>query len=332
MNEIICGDCLSVLSELPGDSVDCVITSPPYFRQREYGGGGIGCEPGVDEYIANLVNVFRHCARIVKKTGTVVFNLGDKYAEGGLLSIPWRFALEVQKEGLARLVNQITWVKANPVPKPSSKKLIPATEPFFIFAKSGEYNFFKDDFMKNSGRMSQKAGCDIGKSYFALIEKSGLDDSEKIQAKKELESAIAEARRGDIESFRMKIRGCHALPYGGLAGGRMSQIKSKGFSIIKMRGNPMKRDVIESKVESIRGCKHPAVYPEYVVGELIKLLTKPGDIVMDPFMGSGTTAVAAAKLGRKWLGIEISPKYIEMARKRISDFKNRFMSKEPELI
>jgi site-specific DNA-methyltransferase (adenine-specific) len=132
-NQILCGDCNKVLRTLPSDSVDLVITSPPYFQQREYAGGGIGNEKTVEEYIDNVVSVFQECVRIAKPTGTIVFNIGDKYVNGNLLLVPYRFALEVQKLKLVKLVNELTWVKLNPTPKQDPRKLISSTEPFFIF-------------------------------------------------------------------------------------------------------------------------------------------------------------------------------------------------------
>jgi site-specific DNA-methyltransferase (adenine-specific) len=120
----------------------------------------------------------------------------------------------------------------------------------------------------------------------------------------------------------MKIRGLHALPYGGQAGGRLTQIENKGFTIIRIYGNSMRRDVIESTVETIQGNIHPAIYPEFIVQELLKLLTKENDIVLDPFLGSGTTAVVAQRLRRNYIGIEIHSDYVEYAEKRIKENAN----------
>jgi len=117
----------------------------------------------------------------------------------------------------------------------------------------------------------------------------------------------------------MKIKGIHALPFGGQEGGRKIQIEKNGFTIIRISGKCLKRDIIESPVESIKGIKHPAIYPEFVVGELIKLLCPPEGIVLDPFVGSGTTCVVAKKLGRKYIGIDLNPEYIEYAEKRLND-------------
>ncbi|MDR2064810.1 MAG: site-specific DNA-methyltransferase [Prevotellaceae bacterium] len=327
LNKIICGDCNKILQEIPANSVDCVITSPPYFCQREYGGGGIGNETKVEEYIDNLIRIFHQCVRVIKPTGTIVFNLGDKYIDGNLLLVPYRFAIEIQKENIVKLINELTWVKVNPTPKQCLKKLIPATEPFFIFSKTDDYYFNRDAFLDYKDKLcgsKKKAGNDVGKKYFELIEKSNLSNEEKTQAKKELNEVIMEAQQGKIESFRMKIRGLHALPYGGQAGGRLTQIENKGFTIIKIYGNSMRRDVIESNVETIKGNIHPAIYPEFLIQEILKLLTKEGDFILDPFLGSGTTAVVAQRLKRNYIGIEIHSEYVNFAENRIKQDKNNY--------
>jgi site-specific DNA-methyltransferase (adenine-specific) len=221
------------------------------------------------------------------------------------------------------LINELTWVKLNPTPKQDPRKLVSSTEPFFIFAKSNDYYFDKEAFLEyrdkycNGNR--KNGGNDIGKKYYELIENSGLSAAQKKLARKELEEVIADVRQGKLESFRMKIKGLHALPYGGQAGGRLTQIETKGFTIIKIFGNSIRRDVIESTVESIKGNIHPAVYPEFIVQEIIKLLTKENDIVLDPFLGSGTTAVVAKRLKRNSIGIEIHPEYIDYALQRLEE-------------
>ena len=328
LNKIHRGDCNEILQTQPDNSIDLIITSPPYFQQRDYGGGGIGNEKTVEEYVENLMQIFKECVRITKKTGTLVFNLGDKYIDGNLLLIPFRFAIEVQKLKSVKLINELTWVKINPAPKQCSKKLIPATEPFFIFSKTDDYCFYRDSFLEYRDNFfngnKKKAGNDVGKNYYDLIDKSGLSDEQKTLAKKELAEVIIDAKTGKIESFRMKIKGIHALPYGGQAGGRLTQIETKGFTIIKIYGNSMRRDVIESCVESIQGNIHPAIYPEFIIQELLKLLTKEGDIVLDPFLGSGTTAVVAQRLKRNYIGIEIHSDYVKYAEKRIKENCNNY--------
>jgi len=333
LDKIICGDSLKILKEIPNDSIDLIITSPPYFQQRDYEGIGIGNERTVEEYIDNLLCIFGECVRVLKKSGSIVFNIGDKYVDGNLLLIPYRFAIEVTRKFRVKLVNEVTWVKLNPTPMPHEKKLVPSKEPFFIFVKSKEYVFNKDKFlnhldlfkeMERSMRKQKSNGSrkNIGKKYFDLIDASSLTDDQKKKAKEELLEVIKEVREGKIEGFRMKIKGIHSMPYGGQEGGRKLKIEKQGYSIIRIHGKPMKKDIIEAPVETLKGNIHPAVYPEYIIKEFIKLLTNEGDIVLDPFVGSGTTAIAAKKLGRHFIGIDISEKYCKYAMDRLLEIGN----------
>ena len=120
----------------------------------------------------------------------------------------------------------------------------------------------------------------------------------------------------------MKIRGIHAEAFGGQDGGRKIQIEKNGFTIIRLRGNKLKRDVLEHSVESIKGIKHPAIYPVKIVEEFLHLLTRLGDVVLDPFIGSGSTAVACKQLGRYFIGYDINPEYCEYAQNRVGTITN----------
>ncbi len=328
IDNIVQGDNLTVLRLIPDNSINLIITSPPYFKQRDYG-SGIGNEKTVEQYIENLIFVFSECVRILRKDGSIVFNLGDKYLEGSLQLIPHRFAIEVLKTFPVKIVNNITWVKLNPTPRQYQKRLVSSSEPFFHFVKSDGYYYNLGDYMNNKGtKIKRTNGNNIGKKYFELIENSSLTLAQKKMALCELQEIIEEVKSGKIESFRMKIKGIHSEPFGGQDGGRKYQLMKKGFTIIKIKGEPIKRDIIECAVETIKGSKHPAIYPLSIIKELIKLLSRPDDIVLDPFIGSGTTAVAAKELGRKYIGIEINKEYCEYARGRL---KNIGLEKPLEL-
>lgn len=319
LDNIIHGDNLDILKSIPNNKINLIITSPPYFKQRDYG-GGIGNEKTAEEYINNLLAVFSECVRILKSDGSIMFNLGDKYLEGSLQLIPYRFATEVLKTFPVKLVNNITWVKLNPTPRQYQKRLVSSTEPFFHFVKSDNYYYNFNDYMNNNGLKNKRTnGNKIGQKYFGLIEHSNLTLEQKKTALCELQEVIEEVKTGKIESFRMKIKGIHSEPFGGQDGGRKYQLMKKGFTIIKIKGEPIKRDVIECAVETIKGCKHPAIYPLFIIKELIKLLTRPNDIVLDPFVGSGTTAVAAKELNRRYIGIEINEEYCKYARERLKN-------------
>ncbi len=324
LNKITQGNSLDILQQLPPQSIDLVVTSPPYFQQRNYGNGldEIGQETSEQAYLDRLLAIFRECVRVTKDTGAIVFNLGDKYKNGGLQLIPFKFALQVLAQEQVFLVNQLTWNKLNPTPRQDKRKLVQATEPFFVFAKTKRYTFNVDDFLQHLdvlNKKQRKASSGIGKKYYQLIEEAGLSEIEKENAKKALDEAIQAVFRGEISSFRMKIRGIHKLAYGGQAGGRNNQILNNGFSIIKITGNKLKKDIIESPVENTKDNQHTAVYPLYIIQELIKLLSNQGDIVVDPFNGSGTTCVAAKILHRQYIGIDINSDYVELARRRLAE-------------
>ncbi len=332
-NTILAGDNLQILQQFEDECVDLIITSPPYFQQRDYGNGklGIGNEVNENEYLQNLLAVFNECVRVTKKTGSIVYNLGDKYIGGNLSLIPYKFAIKANEMSNVFLINQLTWAKLNPTPRQEKRKLIQATEPFFIFAKSKDYYFDLENYLSHLDELNKKGknkpSENLGKKYIALIENSNLGESEKEHARHKLNETIGLIHKGEIAGFRMKIRGIHKLAYGGQDGGRNNQIKNNGFTIIKILGNRMKKDIIESPVEITKDNHHPAVYPSYIVQELIKLLSKKGDIVLDPFCGSGTTCVAAKTLGRNFIGIEINPSYVELANERLnrSFFQQEFL-------
>ncbi|OBQ41173.1 MAG: DNA modification methylase, partial [Anabaena sp. MDT14b] len=203
------------------------------------------------------------------------------------------------------------------------RKLIQATEPFFIFAKSKDYYFNLDNYLQHldsfNKSVKSKPSDKLGKKYVELIKNSDLSEEQKNNAIKALNQAILAVHNREIEGFRMKIHGIHKLAYGGQDGGRNNQIKNNGFTIIRILGNTMKKDIIESPVEITKNNHHPAVYPMYIIQELIKLLTQECDFVLDPFCGSGTTCIAARNLNRNYLGIEINPDYVNLANNRMEE-------------
>lgn len=325
-NEIVCGDSAGLLKSIPANSVDLVITSPPYFQQREYDSGGVGNEKKPDEYISALMKIFRECVRVIKPTGSIVFNIGDKYEDSSLLLMPYRFAIAATEQCGVTLVNNVTWVKSNPTPRQFKRRLVSSTEPFFHFVKSQEYKYFLDEFLKPIEEPKVNGngtGENVGKKYFVLIEQSKLTPKQKEMAKNALEEVIDEVRNGEIQSFRMKIRGIHSEPFGGQDGGRKIQLDKNGFTIIRIYGNPLKKDVIATPVESLKNSPHPAIYPVKIVDEFIKLLTQKGDVVLDPFVGSGSTAVAAFQSERIYIGFDISEEYCLYAQKRLSSVKHQ---------
>jgi len=316
--QVVCDDNLNFLPSMESGSVDLAITSPPYFNQREYSSLGLGNEATAAEYIDNVMGTFKEIRRVMKPTGNIVYNMGDKVVDGGLQLIPYRFAARVADELGLRLVNDITWIKQNPTPHQFPRRLTISTEPFFHFAVSNGYYYNPEEFQPSKPPSRNKPTGKLGNKYRALIEESGLTAAERCAAHKALDAAIEDVWEGKIQSFRMKIRGIHAPAYGGQDGGRKMHIERHGFTIIRISGKRMKRDVIESPVESLPGNGHPAIFPVRVVREIIRLLCPPGGQVLDPYLGSGSTMVAALLEGRSCIGIDISREYCDSAQDRVA--------------
>jgi len=150
------GDCRKVLAELPAESIQCVVTSPPYWGLRDYGTDGqLGLEQTPDEYVANMVEVFHAVRRVLRKDGTVWLNLGDSYAGSGkgqmgdgikpkdLVGIPWRVAFALQADGWY-LRSDIIWSKPNPMPESVTDRPTKAHEYIFLLTKSPHYYYDAD--------------------------------------------------------------------------------------------------------------------------------------------------------------------------------------------
>jgi len=139
--EIKVGDVFEKLQEIETDTIDCVITSPPYFNLRDYGvEGQIGVEKSLEEYIDKLVLVFREVKRVLKPTGTFWLNIGDKYKDKNLLFVPHRVAIALQNDGwICR--NDIVWNKTNAMPMPVKDRLVSSHEYLFLFTQSKKYYY-----------------------------------------------------------------------------------------------------------------------------------------------------------------------------------------------
>ena len=321
LDTVQCGDATELLGRLPDGSADLVVTSPPYYKQRAYNGkgSGIGHEASPELYLEALMPTFAECVRVVKPTGSIVYNLGDKYLNSSLLLLPYRFAIMATERFGLVLVNEITWVKRNPTPRQYTRRLVSSTEPFFHFAVGNDYYYDRKGFCaaEDEGK-PHRPSQNLGGRYRTLIDESTqLSETQKRLAHLELDEVIDEVHSGSLHSFRMKIKGVHAEAFGGQEGGRKGQMQRNGFNIIRIRGEKMKRDVIESCVESLPGNAHTAIFPAAIIRELIRLLCPPNGLVIDPYMGSGTTAVAALTEGRHFFGTDLDASYCAAAQQRI---------------
>jgi len=258
---LICGDAAQVLGCFPKESVQVVVTSPPYWSLRNYGiEGQIGLESSLEEYLKALTVVFEHVWRVLRNDGVLWVNIGDTYTSGGrtwrapdrknkaramelrpptpqglkpkdLIGIPWRLALALQAAGWY-LRADVIWDKPNAQPESVRDRPTRSHEYLFLFSKSKRYRYDPGALQGPNGRRL--------------------------------------------------------------------------------------RSVWSVKTERLPEAKgHFATFPPSLIEPCILTSSGPRDIVLDPFVGSGTTALVAGRLGRRFIGIEVHPHYVELATRRL---------------
>lgn len=307
LNKIYHGDTLEVLKTFPNESIDMVITSPPYYALRDYGiEGQIGLESTFQEYLNKLINIFDEVKRILKPTGSCWVNLGDSYGGTGdknqyvdpknpegrngqvksltkglqgkcLLQIPNRFAIMMTDHGWI-LRNEIIWHKPNCMPASVTDRFTVDFEKLFFFVKNKEYYF----------------------------------EQQKVPNKE----VSIRARNAKLNQTTDEGASKNAVNV-------QLGTENRGYRFIPEDGRNM-RCVWEITTQPFKG-SHFAVFPEKLIEIPIKACCPPEiGSVLDIFMGSGTTGVVAKKLGRNYVGIDINPKYIAMAEKRIKRTYRQF--------
>jgi len=303
---ILSGDCREKLRELEDESVQTIITSPPYWALRDYGHPDqIGQEPTMDAYIEALLLVFREAKRVLRNDGTLWLNLGDSYAGSGgmsggsgassmritqpssrrgadlrfdaqriealpaknLLGIPWRVAFALQADGWI-LRSEVIWHKPNQMPESVTDRPTKAHEHLFLFAKNERYYY----------------------------------DAESIR--EELSPVTVADLAG---RKRLDNKGSH--------GGVRSDLSRSREDYVPKDGKRNKRSVWTIHTAAYSGA-HFAVFPPELVEPCVLAGSPAGGTVLDPFGGSGTTALVANRLGRKAILIELNPSYIEQIEQR----------------
>ena len=299
------GDAKQVLAQMPEDSVDCIVTSPPYYGLRDYGVvGQIGLEETPQEYVTRLVSVFHEAARVLRDDGTLWLNLADSYAGSGkgrqgdgtraacsgkqgtdrgscagrltpacrsfraksLLGIPWRVAFALIDDGWI-LRNNIIWHKRNAMPTSAADRLAVKHEDLFLLTRSERYRFDLD---------AIKVPATV-QSEGSLTWDRDSDEPDRPR------QAYSQHRRG----------------------------RARSDTNPKM-ANP--GDVWDIPNQPFMGA-HFATFPEALPATCIQAGCRPGGVVLDPFSGSGTTGLAALKSGCRYVGIDISRDYLDLSLK-----------------
>lgn len=327
------GDAIDVLSHLPDESIDCVITSPPYYMKREYLGGGIGLEATYQEYINNLLAITLEVYRVLKPSGSFWLNIGDSYKNKQLLNIPHRVAIRMQDEQNWILRNTVIWHKMKGAMSQSKDSLGNEYEPFFHFVKSRNGYYYDSDAVRRRPRSARVENGAVvsatgvsGVRYKRKIELSTeLTDEQRAKAMKALDDVLLRVQKGELADFRMIIKGGNQRVTNGNStklSGRAKELEEKGFYFLCYNPNgSMISDVWTIIPEDTQGRKlHFAPYPEDLIKTPVVLTCPENGIVLDPFVGTGTTCYVAASLNRKSIGIDMSIEYLQLAEDRCSQY------------
>lgn len=322
------GDALAVLRNLPDESVDFAMTSPPYWGKREYEGGGIGLEADHREFISNLVAIIRELKRVLRSTGSFWLNIGDSYSGKGLMGIPWRVATILIDEQGWTLRNSVIWNKLKGGMDNSKDRLANIHENIFHFVKKPQGYYYNADAIRSRPREARVVNGAVvsatgvsGVRYKRQIELStSLSPAEKANAFNSLERMLADVAEGRVSDFRMIIRGQQRTTHSDSekVSGRAKELRDKGFYFLKYHPKGSKPGDVWNILpeDSQRREAHFASYPLELCLMPLHATCPPGGIVLDPFCGTGTTLLAAMKLGLKSVGVDTSRKYLELARRR----------------
>ena len=309
---ILHGNCLNLLKIIESESVQTVITSPPYWGLRDYGNDGqIGLEKTPEFYVEKMVSVFQEIRRVLKEDGTVWLNLGDSYMSSGgasrhhgytdpkysngrkieyfepqayphdtikpkdLVGIPWRVALALQSDGWY-LRQDIIWEKGNSMPEPVKDRCTKSHEYLFLLSKNRKY-FFDHKAIQEDAKQNRWGG----------------------------KKAINTKNSKDVNNtFKGLNRERDMMPE-----------KRNKRSVWNINTQPCKE-------------AHFAVMPQKLVEPCVLAGSKQGDTILDPFAGAGTVGMVAKQYGREFIGIELNAEYINIAKKRIEN--TAFIAQEVE--
>ena len=260
ISTVYAGNVSTMLSVLDDDSVDLIITSPPYAERRKKAYGGIPA----DKYVEWFLPISAELRRVLKRTGSFVLNIKEGTHHGERQTYVYELALALRRQGWL-FVDEMIWHKTNPFPTGNKNRLKDGFERCYHFAKSKDFKFFPN----------------------AVRTKS--------------------TSKWARDNERRKNKGAHRTTNG------------SGMNISRrIVGDLVRPSNVVTMPSSSINIEHPAVFPVELPEFFVKLMTEKGDAVLDPFMGSGSTAIAARGLGRRYVGLELSEEYLELSAKRLA--------------
>jgi site-specific DNA-methyltransferase (adenine-specific) len=318
--EIIVGDALASLRTLPAHCIDTVLTSPAYYLLRDYQvAGQLGTEATVSEWVDNLVAVCDELARVLRPTGSMWLNLGDSYSRHlrygappkSLLLGPERLLLALSQRGWI-IRNKVVWAKPNPMPVSVADRLNTTWEPIFLLVRSPHYYFHLDAIREpHRSRRSPVKKSDAALKYGAV-------------KRPPWSGPLAGSNSGLLKA---RAEGRSAHPLGKNPGDvwTVATAKFGGRHYATFPAGLIERPLKATCPEKVcNACGRPW---SHVNGSLrpdcrCKSGARSG-LVLDPFMGAGTTGLVAERLGRDWLGIELNPEFAQLALQRIEAARSR---------
>jgi DNA modification methylase len=263
-DRVIEGDCGAILPNLPDDSVDVIVTSPPYADSRKTSYGGI--DP--DHYVAWFLPISAELLRVLKPDGTFVLNIKEKVVEGERHTYVMELILAMRQQGWL-WTEEFIWHKKNSYPGKWPNRFRDAWERCLQFNKQKKFNMYQDSVMVPMGD-------------WAKTRLKNLSDTDKRRDESKVQSGF-------------------------------------GKNVSNWVGREMAypTNVLHLATESSNR-NHSAAFPIELPKWFIRLFSREGDVVLDPFLGSGTTALAAKMLGRHYIGIEMLPNYAALAKESLA--------------
>lgn len=327
MNSYILGDALTELQKLPDGIVNTCITSPPYWGLRDYGvEGQLGLEATPEVYVARMVALFREVRRVLRKDGTLWLNIGDSYASRGgagwqgkngarinrthtqttllqntarsasvkakdMIGIPWMLAFALRDDGWY-LRQEIIWAKPNPMPESAKDRCTKAHESLFLLSKSSTYYWDRE----------------------AMLERASENTHARI-ARDRPENGSSRAHGGTkLGTMKAVFSRKHAGEDNALVKAKRSFAEGTA-EVLPYRN---KRSVWMVGTQPFKGA-HFATFPPKLIEPCVRTACPPGGMVLDPFLGAGTTAYVAKSLNRRFIGIELNAEYLKMAKNRVGE-------------
>lgn len=320
------GQALEVLSHVETGSIDCVLTSPPYWSLRRYPTESITVQ-SVGEFTAGIVAVMAEVHRVLKPSGSLWLNMADAYMDKSLQGLPWRVVLQCIDQQGWTLRNDVVWDKQASAFDSSDDRLRCMHEYIFHLVKDGDQFYYDDEslriaFNQVRGRSTQAAkgktssGVTGARYRENILASTSLSEQEKQNALADLDRAVEQVNNGEIPDFRMSLRSFEGQVIDSKSE-KARAINEHGYYILRYNKNGgMPGDVWNIAADRSE-IERYNTFPKALCQIIIQATCPDGGIVLDPYCGLGTTCKVAYDMHRRAIGIDVDGSYIKQARKRV---------------